>query len=196
MIYRKKTELLSFQIENCEQWLEFSRGEESPFGRFIFNTTGFRALTWLFRENEVRDECESISNCVEYIYAKNPRTMTELVNSKEFANAREYITKEIGEGVKALDKRTNLQVESEEASAIRSLTYLYIDSKEYAPRDRVEAVLQTIYQFHRNLPHYGKKEMAVCEKGARVFGEFVNCYVNTLLPVLRSERRSTSNKVA
>ncbi len=196
MIYRKKTDLISSQIENCEQWVSFSRGEESPFGRFIFNYTGYRALTWLFRENDVRDDRESIADCVEYIYSKNPRTMSELVGTKEFANVREYIVKELGEGMKTLDKRTNLQVESEEASAIRALTYLYIDSKEYSPRDRILAVLHTIHQFHLNFSHYGKKDFDACEKGARVFGEFVHCYVNALLPVLKNERRSTAKKVA
>jgi hypothetical protein len=196
MIYRKKTDLVSFQIENCEQWISLSHGEETPFSRFIFNFHAFRAITWLYRENDVRDERESVANCVEYLYAKNPKIMAEIVNTKEFANARDFIVKDIGEGVKTLDKRTNLQIESEEAVAVRQLTYLYVESKEYAPKDRVLAMLQTIHQFHLNFPHYGKKDFAVCEKGARAFGDFVLFYTNTLLPILKSERRSTNKKVA
>jgi hypothetical protein len=196
MIYRKKTDLISFQIENCEQWIQFSRGEENPFARFMFNYTGYRALTWLFRENDVRDERESVAHCVEYLYAKNPKLMGDIVNSKEFANARDYIVKELGDGVKTLDKRTNLQIETEEAAAVRQLTTLYIESKEYAPRDRVEAVLQTIHQFYSNFSHYGKKDLDHADRGARVFGEFVYSYLNVCLPVLKAERRSSNKKVA
>lgn len=196
MIYRKKTDLVPFQIENCEQWIQLSRGEESPFGRFIFAYTGYRALTWLYRENDVRDERESVASCLEYVYAKNPRTMTDLVGTKEFANARDYIVAELGDGAKTLDKRTNLQVESEEAAAIRQLTSLYVESKEYAASDRVLAVLQTIHQFYLNFSHAAKKDFDAYGKGARVFGEFVNCYVNALVPVLRLERRSGAKKVA
>jgi hypothetical protein len=196
MIYRKKTDLVPFQIENCDQWAHLSRGEENPFSRFIFNYTGFRSLTWLFRENDVRDEHAAISECVEYVYAKNPRSMLEIMNTKEFANARDFIVKELGEGMKTLDKRTNLQIESEEAAAVRQLTYLYVDSKEYAPRDRVLAVLHTIHQFYLNLSHCGKKDFDAYEKGARVFGEFVHCYADLLVPVLKNERRTSSKKIA
>lgn len=196
MIYRKKTDLVPSQIENCDQWVDYSRQEESPYGRFMFNYNGFRALTWLFRENDVRDERESVADCVEYLYAKNPKVMGELVSTKEFANARDFILREFRDGMKTLDERTNLQVETEEAAAVRNLTVLYIDSKEYAPRDRVLAVLQTIHQFHANFPHYGKKELDACEKGARCFGEFISGFVGALVPVLKNERRGGAKKIA
>ena len=196
MIYRKKTDLVSSQIENCEQWVDHSRHEENPFARFIFNYNGYRALTWLFRENDARDEGESVETCVEYLYAKNPKTMLDIVNTKEFANARDYIVKEIGEGVKTLDKRTNLQIETDETAAIRQLTYLYVESKEYSPHDRVDAVLRTIHQFNLNLSHYAKKDFKAIEQGARVFGDFVNVFMGALLPVLETERKAASKKVA
>jgi hypothetical protein len=196
MIYRKKTDLVTSQIENHEQWITFSKHEENPFARFVFNYNGYRALTWLFRENDVRDEAESVETCVEYLYAKNPKIMVDIVNTKEFANARDYIVKEVGEGLKTLDKRTNVQIETDETAAIRQLTYLYVESKEYSAHDRVAAVLRTIHQFNANLSHYGKKDFAIVEQGARVFGDFVNTFANVLVPVLKNERKTVSKKIA
>ncbi|MBS1963186.1 MAG: hypothetical protein JST04_13300 [Bdellovibrionales bacterium] len=196
MIYRKKTDFVPSQIETYEQWVTLSRGEETPFGRFQFLYTGLRCLTWLFRENDVRGEYDGVSACVEYLYAKNPRTMNDLVDTKEFANARDFIVKELGEGVKFLDRRTNTQVESDEIAAIRQLTYLYVESKDYSPHDRVSAILRTIHQFHVNFCHFSKKDFDIAEKGARVFGEFVNAYGNLILPVLKTERRGSTKKVA
>lgn len=192
MIYRMKSDLIASQIETCEQWNTLSRGEENPFGRFIFNYNGYRALTWLCRGNDVRNEITATKNCAEVLYVKNPRTMTELVSTKEFTNARDFLVKEFGEGVKMLDLRINGEIESEDAMFARKLTHLFVESKEHSPYDRVVALLQSIDQFHTNLCHYAKKDFTICEQGARVFGEFVNCYVSAIVPVLKSECRSGS----
>lgn len=185
MINRMKTDLISSQIETCEHWVNLSRGEENPFGRFVFNYTGYQALTWLCAEYDVRDGRETIANCVEFMYAKNPRAMTELVSTKEFTNACDYLVKEFSGGMKMLDHCTNLKTECESDVAARKLDFLYVESKEYSPCHRVLALLQTIEQFNVNLSHFAKKDFDVCEKGARVFGEFVNCYINAIIPVFK-----------
>jgi hypothetical protein len=194
MIYRNKSESIPSQIETCEHWLAVSRQEESPFGRYVFDSLAFRSIAWLFHGGYGTTDAftgfgdDSIASVAEYLYLRNPKLVAELVETREFTVAREYVMKECGENLRDLAPTAG-DAENHPDLDFYARAATYISSRDYSPKDRVVALLEAIRLYDAHLTNFTKKRVPGFEKGAHVFGDFLVCFVNATLPVIRAEKK-------